>query len=279
MEKSRKNLIYQVSIGENTKLTDFCIKSVKEYADRIGAYHAFQEEPILKIKPDLERTERVGKCGGWKKLGYMPIFEKENVFHYFNEFDKCCVIDSDIYIRPEVNKSIFDKINDNDIVASVYECDQPLTDEYSRKINFYSVGSLHYRRDVTWEFKQKTGIDFFNSGVMLYNSKNMLKVLDGMTPKEFLSQPMLKDFIDGIGNLKWQSDQLTLNYFFKKKGVKVKRLNWAWNGLFGALDAESIKKAGFVHFFMKDNLPEKGENIEKLKAIIDGKESLEFKHT
>ena len=29
---------------------------------------------------------------------------------------------------------------------------------------------------------------------------------------------------------------------------------------------------------MKDNLPEKGENIEKLKAIIDGKLNLGFKH-
>jgi hypothetical protein len=272
------NLIYQVSIGENTKLTDFCTKSVKAYAERIGADYIIQEEPILKIKPDEKRTERVGKCGGWIKHGYMPIFEKENVFNYFNDYDKCCVIDNDIYIRPNVIKNIFNKIDDNDVVASIYECDQPLTDEYARKINFYSVGSLHQRQDVKWEFKQKTGIDFFNSGVMLYNSKNMLKVLDGMTPKEFLSQPILKDFIDGIGNLKWQSDQLTLNYFFKKKDIKVKRLNWAWNGLFGALNEGSIKKAGFVHFFMKDNLPEKGENIEKLKAIIDGKLNIGFKH-
>jgi alpha-N-acetylglucosamine transferase len=272
------NLIYQVSIGENTKLSNFCMESVKAYAERIGADYIVQEKPILKIRPDEKRTDRVGKCGGWIKHGYMPIFEKENVFNYFNEYEKCCVIDSDIYIRPNVNKSIFDKIDDNDVVGSVYECSQPLTEEYARKINFYSVGCLYHRKDVEWEFYEKTGISFFNSGVMLYNSKKMLKYLDGMTPKEFLNQPMLKDFIDGIGPLKWQSDQLTLNYWFKKKNIEVKKLNWAWNGLFGAIDNESIKQAGFIHFFMKDNLPEKGENIETLKKIINGKRKLRFKH-
>ena len=34
----------------------------------------------------------------------------------------------------------------------------------------------------------------------------------------------------------------------------------------------------FLHFFLKDNLPEKGENVEKLQAIIDGKLNMDFKH-
>ena len=43
------NLIYQVSIGENTKLTDFCTKSVEAYAKRIGADYIVQDKPILKM--------------------------------------------------------------------------------------------------------------------------------------------------------------------------------------------------------------------------------------
>ena len=56
------------------------------------------------------------------------------------------------------------------------------------------------------------------------------------------------------------------------------RMNWKWNALFKGIKDEYFNKAWFLHFFLKDNLPEKGENIEKLKAIIDGKLNMNFKH-
>jgi hypothetical protein len=261
-----KKLIYQVSIGKPSKLYGHCTQSVKDYADRIGADYIKQTIPTLKIKPDPFATNR--HPNAWEKHGgFMPIFEKENVFNYFDEYDMCCVIDADIYVRPDA-PDIFEEMSENDTVGSVYECDLPINDAYAAKIKQYSQNCWSNYMKFDWNPQPRTGLDFFNSGVMLYNSKNMKKALNGMTPKQFLQQPMLKDFIDGIGWLKWQSDQMTLNYWFKAKGIPVKRLNWKWNTLFTAVYTKDMKEAHFVHFFLKDKLPNHGENVEQLMKEI-----------
>ena len=257
------NLIYQVYLGEEKKLYNHCTESVKQYAETIGADYKILTSPKLRITPNIFRTDRRDKTGGWKKLGYMPIFEKENVFDYFKDYEKCCVIDSDIWIRPG-SPNIFNEIED-ETVASVYECDLPMNEAYAQKIKGYST-SMWSNYDYDWEWNPRTGGAFFNSGVMLYNSKKMLQALNGMSPRQFLEQSMLADFVDGVGPLKWQSDQMTLNYWFKAKGINVKKLNWKWNALYTAV--LDIKEAFFVHFFLKDKLPNGGENVEELMEIV-----------
>ena len=258
-----KRLIYQVYLGEEKKLYNHCTESVKRYAETIGADYKILTSPKLRITPNIFRTDRRDKTGGWKKLGYMPIFEKENVFDYFKDYEKCCVIDSDIWIRPG-SPNIFNEIED-ETVASVYECDLPMNEAYAQKIKGYST-SMWSNYDYDWEWNPRTGGAFFNSGVMLYNSKKMLQALNGMSPRQFLEQSMLADFVDGVGPLKWQSDQMTLNYWFKAKGINVKKLNWKWNALYTAV--LDIKEAFFVHFFLKDKLPNGGENVEELMEIV-----------
>ena len=257
------NLIYQVYLGEEKKLYNHCTESVKRYAETIGADYKILTFPKLRITPNIFRTDRRDKTGGWKKLGYMAIFEKENVFDYFKDYDKCCVIDSDIWIRPG-SPNIFNEIGD-ETVASVYECDLPMNEAYAQKIKGYST-SIWSNYDYDWEWNPRTGGAFFNSGVMLYNSKKMLQALNGMSPRQFLEQSMLADFVDGVGPLKWQSDQMTLNYWFKAKGINVKKLNWKWNALYTAV--LDIKEAFFVHFFLKDKLPNGGENVDELMEIV-----------
>ena len=257
------NLIYQVYLGEEKKLYNHCTESVKRYAETIGADYKILTSPKLRITPNIFRTDRRDKTGGWKKLGYMAIFEKENVFDYFKDYDKCCVIDSDIWIRPG-SPNIFNEVDD-ETVASVYECDLPMNEAYAQKIKGYST-SIWSNYDYDWEWNPRTGGAFFNSGVMLYNSKKMLQALNGMSPRQFLEQSMLADFIDGVGPLKWQSDQMTLNYWFKAKGINVKKLNWKWNALYTAV--LDIKEAFFVHFFLKDKLPNGGENVDELMEIV-----------
>ena len=257
------NLIYQVYLGEEKKLYNHCTESVKRYAETIGADYKILTSPKLRITPNIFRTDRRDKTGGWKKLGYMPIFEKENVFEYFKDYEKCCVIDSDIWIRPG-SPNIFNEIDD-ETVASVYECDLPMNEAYAQKIKGYST-SIWSNYDYDWEWNPRTGGAFFNSGVMLYNSKKMLQALNGMSPRQFLEQSILADFVDGVGPLKWQSDQMTLNYWFKVKGIDVKKLDWKWNALYTAV--LDIKEAFFVHFFLKDKLPDSGENVERLMEEI-----------
>ena len=44
--------------------------------------------------------------------------------------------------------------------------------------------------------------------------------------------------------------------------MKVKHMDWKWNGLFTA--NTKIKECHFVHFFLKDKLPNAGENVKEL---------------
>ena len=94
-----KKLIFQVAVGQISKLYDFCVKSVENYAKEVGADYILLREPKLKIKPNPATSNRSKES--WKKYGgYLPIYEKENIFQYINDYDQLCVIDADIWIRP-----------------------------------------------------------------------------------------------------------------------------------------------------------------------------------
>jgi lipopolysaccharide biosynthesis glycosyltransferase len=261
-----KKLIYPVCIGPKSKLYEYCTESVKAYAEKIGADYIIQKDPILRITPNPFLNQREGKTGGWKKIGYMPIFEKENVFNYFKDYNMCCVVDADIYIKQN-SPDIFKELDQDFALGSIYECDLPINDQYAQKINSYSRMLSMFQ--LKWDIKQRTGYSFFNSGVMLYNSNKMIKILKGMSPKEFLDQYELQDFINGIGPFKWQSDQMTLNYWFKKNKVDVQRMNWKWNCLYTTVNNEDLKNSYFIHFFLKDHLPNKGENVDELRKLIE----------
>ena len=50
--------------------------------------------------------------------------------------------------------------------------------------------------------------------------------------------------------------------------MNVQRLDWKWNALFTAVQTKRIAEANFVHFFLKDKLPNKGENVKELMAKV-----------
>ena len=50
--------------------------------------------------------------------------------------------------------------------------------------------------------------------------------------------------------------------------MKQKELSWKWNALYTAVSNDKIKEANFVHFFLKDKLPNGGENIEELMKDV-----------
>ena len=105
------------------------------------------------------------------------------------------------------------------------------------------------------------GYEFFNMGLMLLNS-SISKYLKGMSPKQFIEQAKFKDFVDGKGAWKWSTDQTLLNFWVKEQNMKVQHMDWRWNGLYTA--NTKIKECHFVHFFLKDKLPMKGENFNEL---------------
>ena len=77
-----KTLIYQVYVGQKSALYDHCIASVKAYAKSIGADYHCQTQPILRIKPSPFTSNRSKEAV--ERLGYLPIYEKENAFDWFN---------------------------------------------------------------------------------------------------------------------------------------------------------------------------------------------------
>ena len=262
-----KKLIYQVYTGKRSKLYDYCTSSVEKYAKRVGAEYIVQRQPILMIKPDPFQTNR-SRESYEKYGGFLPIYEKENAFSYLKSYDQVAIIDADVYIRPECTESIFDAAGTDVDFAGVLERDMPTTKAYTKKIANYSrmqygMNTLNY----LFDWKHAGGADFYNMGIMVLN-KSISKYLKGETPQQFLRRPQFKPFIDGMGAWKWSTDQTLLNVWVKEEKMKVKNLSFHWNGLFTGIEMDKIKECHFVHFFLKDKLPTKGENIEELLAQI-----------
>lgn len=260
-----RRLIYQVSVGKPSKLYEHCIKSVAKYCKAHNIDHHVQTEPILKIKPNPFLSNR---SEGASRLGYLPIFEKENAFDRFPEYDQIAIIDSDVYIKMW-SPNVFDAFGTEHPFGAVCEREMPLTKEYERKIINYSHMQYHNLQNPMehMDFKpSRLGYEFFNMGVMLMN-RSFHESFIKMPAKDWLAKHEFQPFINGKGNWKWSTDQTLLNYFLKKKGVKVKHMDWWWNGLFSA--NTRIQDCNFIHFFLKDKLPERGENVETLMRHLN----------
>jgi len=104
-------------------------------------------------------------------------------------------------------------------------------------------------------------------GMMVLNP-GFKKYIKGQTPMQFLMRPGFKPFIDGMGNWKWSTDQTLLNVFVKESGMNVKNLTYHWNGLFTGIEMDRVPECNFVHFFLKDKLPARGENVKELMSYV-----------
>ena len=118
--------------------------------------------------------------------------------------------------------------------------------------------------DVDWKW-DANGAEFHNMGVMVI-TKNLLPYLRGQTPKQFIERYEFQKFVDGLGAHKWSTDQVLLNWWIKKERIEFQKLPWKYNGLFTA--NTQIDKCDFVHFFLKDKLPHKGEDVASLLQMI-----------
>jgi hypothetical protein len=260
-----KTLIYQVYVGAPSKLYDVCIDSVKQYANKYNIDHVIQTQPKLRIKPDVFATNRSVESYE-KHGGFLPIYEKENAFEYFDQgYDRIAIIDADIYIRPDA-PNIFDIMGNTPLshgscFAGVLECDMPLTQQYTQKIHGYSrmqYQSLAHQMSLQWN--PSTGYPFYNMGMMLLD-KSIVKYFNGNTPEQFIRRNEFKDFVDGQGAWKWSTDQTLLNYWLCKYDIPRQNLEWKWNALYKGVEDSAIKDAYFIHFFLRDKLPSRGEDI------------------
>ena len=259
-----KRLIYQVYTGKRSKLYDTCTDSVDDYCTKHNIDHIVQRTPKLKIKPDVFTTNR-SKESYEKHGGFLPIYEKENAFDLFDKYDQIAIVDADIWIRDNA-PNIFDDLDPTVDFAGVVEAEMPIQPWYVRKIANYSrmqYGSLK----IDWKYTDKCGFPFMNMGLMVMN-KSIHKYLRGQSAKEFLQRQEFKMFVDGMGAWKWSTDQTLLNYWIRNERMNIQKLNWKWNALYTAIEDNKIKEANFVHFFLKDKLPNRGENVSELMKAV-----------
>lgn len=268
-----RRMIYQVKVGPNPPVYyDICINSAAEYCKKYSIDHIVQTEPILKIRPlNSKRSE-----SAVERLGYLPIYEKENAFNYLNQYDQIAIIDSDIYIRDNA-PNIFDQLDDDTVFAGVMEKDMPLTNQYIGKIRSYSNGQYSRLKDVEWDQSVNYGIAFYNMGLMLFSNK-IKEYLNGETPEQFVCRKEFERFVNGEGNWKWSTDQTLLNYWVKKSGMKTKNLDWKWNTLFKAVRDEVLPESYFVHFFLSNNLPKKGAEIQNIINDLGKASTINYGH-
>ena len=273
-----KRLIYQVYTGKRSKLYDHCTASVKAYAEDINEKeiprnkvdYIIQTQPIMKIKPDVFATNR-SKESYEKYGGFLPIYEKENAFNYWDRYDQIAIIDADVWVRPGT-ENIFNVMNNETEFAGMAERTAPILPWYKEKLIGYTRMQYSSLTDVDWRWNE-SGAHFYNMGVMLLN-RHIVQYLKGKskryeTGREFIERPEFKRFVDGLGAWKWSTDQTLLNYWVKKEKMEQQDLSWKWNALYTAISNEDAKKAYFVHFFLKDKLPNRGEDVEKLMEDVN----------
>ena len=273
-----KRLIYQVYTGKRSKLYDHCTASVKAYAEYINSKespqnkvdYVIQTQPIMRIKPDVFATNR-SKESYEKHGGFLPIYEKENAFDYWDKYDQICIIDADIWIRPG-SPNIFNEMSNETEFAGMVERQAPILPWYQEKLRGYTRMQYSTLEDVDWKWNNSGG-HFFNMGLMLMNRQfvNYLPIQSNgkrQSGKDFIQRPEFKRFVDGLGAWKWSTDQTLLNWWVKKENMKLQELSWKWNALFTAIPDDRIKEAYFVHFFLKDKLPNSGENVEQLMEKV-----------
>jgi len=258
-------LIFQVAVGQQSALYEHCIKSVNQYCKLHDIEHIVLRKPVLRICPDIFATNR-SKESYTKHGGFLPVYEKQRAFDYFDQCEQIAIIDADIYIRPNA-PNIFDQLSDNCSFGACVERDMPITTEYAKKIHNYSHMQYQSLKDVDWEWNG-SGAKFYNMGVIVMN-KSIVPFFKGQDSRQFLDRVEFKRFIDGDGAWKWSFDQTLLNWWIKKENdLQVADIDWRFNALYKGVKDENIKDAYFIHFFLKDKLPNGGEDVETLMKDI-----------
>lgn len=161
-----RNLIYQYFDGPDLPGTAASVRSMKEYAERIGAEHLFEKNPNWVIS----QGKNYGK--------YNPHFGCLKIIYddYFNQYDNVLFLDQDIMAVDNLQENIFDIE-----VGHMGICEEEAQPAMRKELNDPRHGGINNTNDERWckaiwlnyQAKMPRTDDglpkVYNSGVMLWS--------------------------------------------------------------------------------------------------------------
>ena len=215
-----KNLIYQFwdnngNTRNNLPGVNASRKNIKQYADRIGAEHLFEENPPL-----LHNKQFALYHGAFN-----PIFREE-----FHEYDNVLFLDADIHTVEDLEENIFEGFN-----SDIGLCTEPLQPKLRAETK---VGMVNRHQNELWakhvekEYnmtipRNKNGLlEIYNGGVVLYSNKGLVNA-----KKNF---PPLEHYVDFVLSIKgclpfFAADQDFLQVAIHATNTDFVKLDKGWN--------------------------------------------------
>lgn len=217
-----KNLIYQYWDDTNPdgrvnlSGVNASKKSIKTYADRIGADHLFEDNP-----PYLHNRDFAVYYGAFN-----PIMRDE-----FLEYDNVLFLDADVHAVDGLEESIFDGFD-----ADVGICTEPLQPKLRAatkvgKINQYQTelwaGSCEKKWGITIPRTKEGLLEVYNGGVVLYSNEGMRNAR-----RDFIPFEEYVDHVLTIGCLPYfAADQEYLQIALHAANTNFVRMDNGWNTL------------------------------------------------
>lgn len=218
-----KNLIYQYwdNTNPNGRVNlsgvNASKKSIKTYADRIGADHLFEDNP-----PYLHNRKFALYYGSLN-----PIMRDE-----FLEYDNVLFLDADVHAVDGLEESVFDGFD-----ADVGICTEPLQPKLRATTK---VGKINRQQDELWarNVEQKWNMTLprtedgflkvYNSGVVMYSNEGMITAR-----KEFLPFTEYIDYVLSINGLLqfYAADQNYIHTTLFASKTNFVELDNNWNTL------------------------------------------------
>jgi lipopolysaccharide biosynthesis glycosyltransferase len=220
-----KNLIYQFwdtfqSNGKIFPCVEASSKSMKKYAERIGAEYKFELNP-----PHLHSSLKEHNIPQYYG-SVNPVFREE-----FHEYDNVLFTDADVFVVDDIEESIFDSFTgDIGICEEIFEPKRQIH-ETKRLLNknlydWWATANeqrfnMHYPRTDDGLLRA------FNSGVVLYSNNGMKMAKEHFIP--------FKDYCDNIvkNNLKtfFAADQHYINTSMWNiyPMLSVQIMDYKWN--------------------------------------------------
>lgn len=166
-----KNLIYQYWDGNILQGCQAGIDNMKAYAERIGAEYLFEHNPRF-----------VTNLGSYSPHygAFKPIYDEK-----FHEYDNVLFTDTDVFAVDNLKENIFVGFD-----ADIGIC----TETFQPKARAKLTGQISGTNDEKWAaaVKAKWGVEMqrtpegllkvYNSGVVLYSNKGLLKAKERFVP-------------------------------------------------------------------------------------------------